>query len=151
MTQTKVTIQNKKAFFEYDIIDTYTAGMVLTGTEIKSIRESKASIREAYCYIHKDELWIKGMTIAAYSYGSYNNHLKDRDRKLLLQKKELKKIKEKLKDKGTTIIPTKLFISNRGWAKINIGIGRGKKTHDKRESIKARDAKRDIDRAMKRY
>ncbi len=151
MALTKVSIQNKKAFHEYEIIETYTAGIVLTGTEIKSIREAKASIREAYCYVHRDEIWIKGMTIATYSFGSYNNHQTDRERKLLLRKKEILKIREKLKDKGTTLIPTKVFITERGWAKINFGLARGKKLHDKRESIKARDAKKDIDRAIKRY
>jgi|SRR5690554_4474620 SsrA-binding protein len=151
MALSKISIQNKKAFHEYEIIETYTAGIVLTGTEIKSIREAKASIREAYCYIHRDEIWIKGMTIATYSFGSYNNHQTDRERKLLLRKKEILKIREKLKDKGTTLIPTKVFITERGWAKINFGLARGKKLHDKRESIKARDAKKDIDRAIKRY
>ncbi|MDA3882055.1 MAG: SsrA-binding protein SmpB [Bacteroidales bacterium] len=151
MALTKVSIQNKKAFHEYEIIETHTAGIVLTGTEIKSIREAKASIREAYCYVHRDEIWIKGMTIATYSFGSYNNHQTDRERKLLLRKKEILKIREKLKDKGTTLIPTKVFITGRGWAKINFGLARGKKLHDKRESIKARDAKKDIDRAIKRY
>jgi len=150
MTGTKVHIKNKKAQHEFEFIDTYTAGIVLTGTEIKSVRNSKASITEAYCYIHNNEIWVKGMHISEYSFGSYNNHDTTRERKLLLKKKEIHKLEEKLKDKGNTIVVTSLFVTSRGWAKVDIALARGKKIHDKRESIKTKDAKRDMDRAIKR-
>ena len=150
MTTTKVHIKNKKAQFEYEFLDTFTAGIVLTGTEIKSLRQSRASIGEAYCYVHNNELWVKGMHISEYSFGSYNNHETTRERKLLLKKKEILKLHEKLKDKGNTIVVRSLFITSRGWAKVDIALARGKKVHDKRESIKSKDAKRDMDRAMKR-
>lgn len=151
MAQNKVHIKNKKAAHEYEFISTYTAGIVLTGTEIKSVRASKASIGESYCYIYNDELWVKGMNIAEYSFGSYNNHDTTRERKLLLKKKEILKLKDKLKDKGHTVVVRSMFLTGRGWAKVDIALARGKKLFDKRQDIKTRDAKRDIDRAMKRY
>ncbi|MCK9562690.1 MAG: SsrA-binding protein SmpB [Bacteroidales bacterium] len=150
MTKTQLHIKNKKAHFEYEIIDRYTAGIILSGTEIKSVRLSKVSISEAFCYITNREVWVKGMHIAEYAFGSYNNHDTTRERKLLLNKKEIQKLEEKLKDKGNTIVVLGMFITSRGWAKVDIALARGKKLHDKRESIKAKDAKRDIDRAMKR-
>ena len=150
MAKTQLHIKNKKAYFEYEIIDKYTAGIVLSGTEIKSVRLSKVSISEAFCYVNNHEVWVKGMHIAEYAFGSYNNHDTTRERKLLLNKKEIQKLEEKLKDKGNTIVVLGMFITSRGWAKVTIALARGKKIHDKRESIKAKDAKRDIDRAMKR-
>ena len=151
MTQKQIYIKNKKAGHEFEIIQTYTAGIILTGTEIKSIRLGKASVTESYCYLHNEELWVKGMHISEYSFGSYNNHDPIRDRKLLLNRKELNKIEEKLKDKGNTVIILSVYITSRGWAKVDIGVARGKKLHDKREDIKTKDAKREIDRAFKKY
>lgn len=140
----KVNIKNRKASYEYEYIDTYTAGIVLKGTEIKSIRESKVSLQESYCYFNKGELFIKGMHIAPYEQANVFNHDPLRDRKLLLHKKELKKIESALNEKGLTVIPTKLFISDRGHAKINIAVAKGKKLHDKRQSIKEKDMKREL-------
>ncbi len=145
-----VNIKNKKAYFEYDIYEEFTAGMQLTGTEIKSVRSSKASIKEGYCYEKNGEVFIKNMHIAEYENGSFTNHLPKRERKLLLNKKEILKIQKELKVKGITLLPLKLFISKSGYAKINIGLGKGKKLHDKRESLKEKDTKRDLDRLMKR-
>jgi SsrA-binding protein len=142
----KVNIQNKKARFEYELLDIYTAGMQLLGTEIKSIRQGKASIAEAYCYMKDGELWIKGMNIAEYDFGNINNHDPIRERKLLLNKHELQKIEKKLKDTGVTIVPLKVFLTNKGLAKIDIAVARGKKMHDKRHSLKEKDIKRDMDR-----
>src|SRR6056297_512851 len=144
-----VNIKNKKASHEYNLLDKYTAGLQLTGTEIKSIRESKASIGEAYCLFINDELWVRNMHIKGYDPGSYNNHEATRDRKLLLNKRELEKIGKKMKNEGLTIIPLKLFISESGYAKLNIAVAQGKKVHDKRESLKAKEQKRAIDRALK--
>lgn len=141
-----VNIQNKKARYEYELFDFFTAGMQLLGTEIKSIRQGKASIVEAYCYAKDGEIWIKNMTIAEYDFGNINNHDPKRERKLLLQKTELKKIERKLKDQGITIVPLKVFINPKGLAKIDIALARGKKMHDKRHSIKEKDVKRDLDR-----
>ncbi len=149
MTQKQIYIKNKKAGFEFEIIQTFTAGIVLTGTEIKSLRLGKASITESYGYMHNGELWIKGMHISEYSFGSYNNHDPIRERKVLLHKRELEKIEEKLKDKGITIAVVNLYITSRGWAKVDIALARGKKLHDKREDIKLKDAKREMDRSMK--
>jgi len=147
--QNKINIRNKKASFNYEFIDTYTAGIALTGTEVKSIRLGKASLSESYCYMHSRELWTKGMHISEYNFGSYNNHTPTRERKLLLKKKELEKIEECLKVKGNTVIITQLFINDRGWIKANIATARGKKLYDKREDIKNKDAKRELDRAKK--
>ena len=144
-----VNIRNKKASYEFELIEKFTAGIQLMGTEIKSIRESKAEISSAFCVLSKGELLIKNMHVSEYSFGNVNNHEPLRDRKLLLNKKELNKISKKTSEKGLTIVPLRLFISKRGFAKIEIAIGKGKKLHDKRESIKSRDAKRTIDRAMK--
>jgi SsrA-binding protein len=142
----KVNIQNKKARFEYELIDIYTAGMQLLGTEIKSIRQGKASIAEAYCYMKEGELWIKNMHIAEYAFGNINNHDPIRERKLLLNKHELLKIEKKLKDQGMTIVPLKVFLTGKGLAKIDVAVARGKKLHDKRQSLKEKEIKRDIAR-----
>lgn len=146
----QVNIKNKRAHFDYEIGDTFTAGLVLTGTEIKSIRESRASLADSYCMVENGEVWIKGMHIAEYFYGSYNNHVTRRDRKLLLNKKEIAKIAKAAEDVGFTIVPIRLFINERGYAKLVIGIGRGKKQYDKRQSIKERDDKRMLDRYLKK-
>lgn len=145
-----INIKNKRATFDYELIDTYTTGMVLTGTEIKSIRLGKASLVDTYCYFDKmGGLWVKNMNISTYFYGSYNNHEARRDRKLLLQKKELKKIQRQVKDSGYTVVPTRLFINDRGLAKLVVAIAKGKKQFDKRQSIKEKDDKRAMDRVMK--
>jgi len=144
-----VNIKNKKANYEYELISKFTSGIQLQGTEIKSIRNNKASISEAYCLFIKNELWIRNMDISEYSHGNINNHEPKRDRKLLLTRQELEKLRKKVGKKGLSIIATRLFISKRGFAKLDIAIGRGKKLHDKRESIKQKDAKKAIDRAMK--
>jgi len=141
-----INIKNKKAHFEYFLVDEYSAGLQLTGTEIKSIRAAKASIVEAYCVFVDNELFIRNMHISEYSHGSGNNHEPKRDRKLLLTKKELKKIATKTIEKGLTIIPTLLYINENGLAKIDISIAKGKRYYDKRESIKLKDIKRDVDR-----
>lgn len=150
MEASKVNIKNKRAYFDYEIGDTYTAGMVLTGTEIKSIRSGKASLADSYCIVEKGEVWVKGMNISEYFYGSYNNHFAKRDRKLLLSKKEISKIVKSISDPGFTLIPLKIFINERGYAKLLIGIARGKKQYDKRQSIKEREDKRMLDRMMKK-
>lgn len=144
----KVNIKNKKASFEFEFIDIFIAGMVLTGTEIKSIRDNKASITEAYCTFEKGELFVRNMYIAEYFDGTYNNHPTKRDRKLLLNKQELKKLHSKTKEKGLTIIPIKLFMNEKGLAKLQIALAKGKKTFDKRDSLKEKSVKRDMDRAM---
>ena len=131
-----VQIKNKKAAFDYHFVDTYTAGIVLTGTEIKSIRMGKASLVDTFCYIHNDEMWVKGMNISPYFYGSYNNHEARRDRKLLLNKREIRHLKEDTKAVGFTIVPTLLFIDDKGRAKLDIALCRGKKEFDKRETLK---------------
>ena len=146
----EINIKNKKASFNYEFIEKYTAGIVLTGTEIKSIRDGKVSFTDSYCFFAGNELWIKGLHISEYSYGSYNNHLPKRDRKLLLNKKELKKIQKKIQEKGLTIVPVRLFINERGYAKVVIAIARGKAKYDKRQDIKDRDNKRDLARLMKK-
>lgn len=138
----KVEIKNRKASFEYQFIDTFTAGIVLKGTEMKSIRMGKANISDAHCYIHNGELFVKNLHISPYEFGTHYNHDPLRERKLLLQKKELKKIEGKLKDVGLTIVPTRLFISEKGLAKLNIALAKGKKLYDKRESIKSKDTER---------
>lgn len=150
MKLTPVTIKNKRATFDYELLDTFTAGIVLTGTEIKSIRLGKASLTDTYCFFAKSELWVKNMHIAEYFYGSYNNHTARRDRKLLLNKKELRKLERATKETGFTIVPVRMFISEKGLAKVVIAIAKGKKQYDKRESLKAKDDKRDMDRMFKR-
>ena len=146
-----VQIKNKKAAFDYHFVDTYTAGIVLTGTEIKSIRMGKASLVDTFCYIHNDEMWVKGMNISPYFYGSYNNHEARRDRKLLLNKKEIRRLKEDTKAVGFTIVPTLLFIDDKGRAKLDIALCRGKKEFDKRETLKLKQDKREMDRAIKHF
>lgn len=146
----EVNIKNRRATFDYAIGDTYTAGIVLTGTEIKSIRQGKAGLADTYCYIDRGEVWIKNMYIAQYFYGTYNNHTERRDRKLLLNRKEINKIEKAVKTPGNTLVPLRLFISQRGYAKIVIGIGRGKREFDKRQSIKERDDKRSMARLFQK-
>lgn len=150
MNASQVNIKNRKARFNYEIGDTYTAGMVLTGTEIKSIRDGKASLADSYCVIDRGEVWVKGMHVAEYFYGSYNNHVARRDRKLLLSKKEIEKLSKQSSDAGFTIVPLRIFISDKGYAKMVIGVGKGKKQYDKRQSIKEREDKRNIDRMFKK-
>ncbi len=149
--QPVINISNKRATFNYFIDSTWEAGIILTGTEIKAIREGKANLTDAYCFFKDDELWIKNMHISPYDKGSYANHPPRRDRKLLLNKKELLKIRSKTKEKGTTVIPTRLYIGDRNYAKVEIGIARGKKLYDKRESMKENEAKREVGRIMKRF
>ena len=144
-----INIRNKRAYFEFEILEKFVAGIQLAGTEIKSIRNSKASIVEAYCRFTKNELYIVNMNISEYDFGNINNHEARRDRKLLLNKKELEKLKKKTKESSLTIVPLKMFLNDRGLAKLEIGLAKGKKTHDKRENLKEKDAKRDMDRAMK--
>ena len=148
--QKGVLIPNKRATFDYELLDTYTAGLVLVGTEIKSLRLGKASLVDAYCYFHNGELWLKNANISEYFYGSYNNHVARRDRKLLLNRKELRKLLDYVQAPGVTIIPTKIFINERGLAKVVIAPARGKKLYDKRASLREKDDRREMDRAMKR-
>lgn len=145
-----VQIKNKKAAFEYFFVDTYTAGIVLTGTEIKSIRAGKASLVDCYCVILNGELWVKGMNVSPYFYGSYNNHEAKRDRKLLLNKREIRKLAEATKQVGFTIVPTLVFIDKNGRAKMDIALAKGKKEYDKRQTLKEKEDRREMDRAMKR-
>jgi len=140
-------IKNRSAFHEYFFDNKYVAGVVLTGTEVKSLREGKASFNDSYCIIHKGEMWLKSLHIAEYSHGATNNHDPIRDRKLLLQKREISKIEGKLKEKGYTLIPLRIFFNEKNLIKVEIGLGKGKKLHDKRETIK----KRDVEREMKRF
>ena len=146
-----VQIKNKKAAFEYYFLDTYTAGIVLTGTEIKSIRLGKASLVDTYCEVYKVELWVKGMNISPYFYGSYANHSARRDRKLLLKKREIKRLEEEVKQPGLTIVPTLVFIDDKGLAKMDIALARGKREFDKRQTLKEKEDRREMDRAMKHY
>ena len=150
MEAKNINIKNRRASFDYEIGDTYTAGLVLTGTEIKSIRAGKASLTDSYCVIDRGEVWVKGMNISEYFYGSYNNHAARRDRKLLLSKKEIAKIEKAISDPGFTLIPLRIFISDRGYAKLVVGVARGKKQYDKRQAIKEREDKRILDRMMKK-
>ena len=146
-----INIKNRRASFDYIVTESYTAGIVLTGTEIKSIRQSKASLVDTYCTFFNDELWVKNMHVAEYFYGSYNNHAARRDRKLLLERKELRKLKEAVKNPGFTIVPMRLYINEKGLAKLVIALARGKHEYDKRESIKERDDKREMDRIRRSY
>ena len=150
MSSIQINIKNKRARFEYFIEEEFISGIVLSGTEIKSIRNGKASIIEAYCVISDGELFIRNMYIAPYENASFYNHKTRGDRKLLLTKKELNRIEKFLKVKGNTIVPLKLFISDKGWLKVQIACARGKKLHDKREDLKEKDDRREMDRAMKR-
>lgn len=146
-----VQIKNKKASFEYFFMETFTAGIVLTGTEIKSIRMGKASLVDTFCFINNSEIWVKGMNISPYFYGSYNNHEAKRDRKLLLNKREIHKLQEATKQIGYTIVPTLVFIDKNGRAKMDIALAKGKKEFDKRQTLKEKEDRREMDRAMKRF
>ena len=146
-----ISISNRKARFEYELFEVFTAGLQLQGTEIKSLREGNANLAEAYCYVQESEVWITGMYIAEYSYGSYLNHEPKRLRKLLLNKKEIHKIDSALQDVGITLVPLKLYINAKGWAKIEISLARGKKLHDKRHDLKSKDDKRQMDRVLKDF
>ncbi|MBU0764390.1 MAG: SsrA-binding protein SmpB [Bacteroidetes bacterium] len=144
-----IDIKNKKASFLFELSETYTAGIVLTGTEIKSIREGKISFTDAYCYFTDNELWIRGLHISEYSHASHYNHEPKRERKLLLNRKELNKLEGRVKEKGFSIVPVRLFIAENGYAKLEIALARGKRMRDKREDIKKKDTKRDIERMMR--
>jgi SsrA-binding protein len=142
-------IRNRQAYYDYFIDDKYDAGMVLTGTEVKSLRSGRASFNDSYCYFDGGELWIKSLHIAEYSHGTSNNHEPTRERKLLLNKKELRKIETKIKEKGITVVPLRIFFSEKGLAKIELGLGKGKKMYDKRETIKQRDTQRELKKFIK--
>lgn len=142
-------IRNRSAYYEYFIDDKYVAGIVLTGTEVKSLRTGKASFNDAYCIFQKDELYLRSLHISEYSHGTHNNHDPLRERKLLLTKRELKKIQTRIKEKGYTLIPLRLYFNEKNLAKLEIGLAKGKKLHDKRESIKQRDTEREIKRFIK--
>lgn len=144
-----VNIRNKRATFDYEIIEEFVAGIVLVGTEIKSLRLGKASLVDSYCYFERNELWIRNVNIAEYTWGTCNNHIPKRDRKLLLNRKELNKLQRSLQDRGLTVVGLRLFLNDRGLAKVAIGLARGRKAYDKREYIKENDAKREMDKAMK--
>ena len=146
----KINIKNKRAEFDYLLMDKYTAGLVLTGTEIKSIRKGKASLVDTYCYVIGGEMWVKNMYIAHYEQGSYNNHVERRDRKLLLNRKEIRKILQTVKSPGFSIVPTLLFVDEKGLAKLDIFIARGKKEYDKRETLKEKEDRWSIDRQFKK-
>ena len=144
-----INIRNKRATFDYEILEEYVAGVVLVGTEIKSLRLGKASLVDSYCYFEQGELWIRNVNIAEYTWGTCNNHVPKRDRKLLLNRKELNKLQRSLQDRGLTVVGLRIFINERGLAKIVVGLARGRKSFDKREYIKENDAKREMDKAMK--
>ncbi len=141
-----INIRNRQASFEFELLDKYIAGLVLMGTEIKSIREGKINLQDGYCYFNEGELFVKGINITPYAQGTHYNHEAQRERKLLLTRLEIRKIERKVEEKGLTLIPVRLFINDRGFAKLEIALARGKKMHDKRDTIKDRDAKRDLDR-----
>ena len=144
-----INIRNKRATFDYEILEEYVAGVVLVGTVIKSLRLGKASLVDSYCYFERGELWIRNVNIAEYTWGTCNNHVPKRDRKLLLNRKELNKLQRALQDRGLTVVGLRIFINERGLAKIVVGLARGRKSFDKREYIKENDAKREMDKAMK--
>ena len=148
--KSNIIIKNRRAAFDYILLESYEAGIQLYGTEIKSIREGKAGLADTYCTFINDELWIKNMNIATYAFGTYNNHEVRRDRKLLLHRKELDKLRRATKESGLTIVPVQLFINEKGIAKLEIALAKGKKTYDKRETLKEKEDKRSMDRAMKR-
>ena len=147
--QNKINIQNKKAVYNYTLIEKFTAGIKLTGTEIKSIRLGKASLVDAYCVFYNNELFIRGLNISEYAFGTHYNHEPKQDRKLLLNKRELRKLEKKTTAKGLTIIATRLYINENGWAKVNIALAKGKQEFDKREDIKTKDLKREMERLRK--
>ena len=153
MSKAKKDIEfvNRKAKYEYHFIDTYVAGMQLQGTEIKAIRAGDVNLSDAYCTFRKEELYIKSLYIKEYKYGTYANHEARQDRKLLLKRQELRKLEKKVKEKGFTIVPYRLFVNERGFAKLEIALAQGKKSYDKRDSIKAKDQKRDLDRIKKQF
>lgn len=151
MSANRLNIRNKRAFFDYEILEKFVAGIQLSGTEIKSIRMGRAALVDSFCYFVKGELWVKGINISEYFYGTFNNHAPNRERKLLLTKKELYKLNRKTKESGLTIVPLRMFINDRGFAKLEIGLAKGKKQHDKRETIKEKDTKREMDRAKKSF
>ena len=144
-----INIRNKRATFDYEILEEYIAGIVLVGTEIKSLRLGKASLVDSYCYFERNELWIRNVNIAEYTWGTCNNHVPKRDRKLLLNRKELNKLQRALQDRGLTVVGLRIFLNDRGLAKVAIGLARGRKAYDKREYIKENDAKREMDKALK--
>jgi SsrA-binding protein len=147
--KSNINIKNKKASFEYELIERLVAGIQLTGTEIKSIRGGKVSMNDSYCQFHGGELFVKNIHISEYELGNINNHPAKRDRKLLLSKRELQKLERKLKESGNTIVPTRMFINDRGLAKLEIALAKGKKVYDKRETLKQKDSQREMDRMMK--
>lgn len=149
LKQSQVNIKNKRASFDYEFVDTFTAGIVLTGTEIKSIRAGKASLVDTFCYVNNGEIWVKNMYVALYDQGSYNNHVERRERKLLLNKKEIRNLQDDTKAPGFTIVPVRIFINEKGLAKMVIALASGKKEYDKRQSLKEKEDKREMDRAMK--
>jgi SsrA-binding protein len=150
MKVSQINIKNRRASYDYEFIDTYTAGIVLTGTEIKSIRLGKASLVDTFCYFNNGELWVKNMNVSEYFYGSYNNHIARRERKLLLTKKEMTKLQHNSQDAGFTIVPVRLFINEKGLAKLVIALAKGKKEYDKRQSIKEKEDKRYVARFFKK-
>ena len=145
-----ISIRNKRATYDFEILDTYIAGIVLTGTEIKSLRLGKASLTDCYCYFNNGELFVRGMNISEYHWGTYNNHMPKRDRKLLLNRKELLKLQRSLQDTGLSVVGLKLFINERGLAKLQIGLGKGRTSFDKREYIKERDARKEISQVFRK-
>ena len=146
----QITIKNKRTSFDYELLETFTAGLVLTGTEIKSIRLGKASLVDTFAIVEHGEVWVKNMYVAEYFFGTYNNHAPRRDRKLLLNRKEIRRLQTAAKDRGFTLVPTRLFINERGLAKLVLAIARGKKEYDKRQSIRERDDRREMDRMFKK-
>lgn len=146
-----INIRNKRATFDYEILEEFVAGLVLVGTEIKSIRMGKASLTDSYCYFDRGELWMRGMNVAEYHWGTCNNHVPRRDRKLLLSRRELGRLQRALQDKGLTVVGLRLFLNERGLAKVVVGLARGRKSYDKREYLKENDARREMDKAMKTY
>ncbi len=149
-TKKTVEVVNRRAEYEYNLLERIEAGIVLTGTEIKSIRQGKANLNDAYCYFKKNELFIRSMFVAEYPFATYFNHEPRRPRKLLLKRSELRKLEKKVKERGLTIVPLKLYINDRGFAKVEIALAQGKKVYDKRKSIKEKDSKREVERALKR-
>lgn len=146
----KISIRNKRATYDYEILEEYVAGIVLTGTEIKSLRLGKASMVDCYCYFDRGEVYLRGLNISEYHWGTYNNHQPKRDRKLLLNGREIEKLERAAQDKSITVVGLRVFINDRGLAKVVIGLARGRKRFDKRDYIKEKDARREMDRAMKR-